>query len=186
MFRAAGKSAQSCRPLWRICIRISREILDPTRGRKLLWDFATVPPESSIKLPGTAVPVPTLYCQRTTIHPFAGNGPSSTKRVIPQNEDPPSCRTRTFTAVPVKKCTKDRTSTRLPDTARTKLIPPATKTHPVARHDRSSSKILLPQNENPSGRVLPVLSLYYRRAKINPVAGNGPSNTKLPIWFVLP
>ena len=72
-----------------------------------------------------------LYYQRTKIHPVAGDGRSSTKVVLPANEDPPGCRRRPFQ---YQRCTtREQKSIRLPETG------------------RSSTKVVLPENENPSG-----------------------------------
>ena len=44
--------------------------------------------------PGTSVPVLKLYFRRTKMHQVAGNGRSSTRVVLPQNENPSSRRER--------------------------------------------------------------------------------------------
>ena len=48
----------------------------------------------SIRLPEAAVPVLNLYCQRTKSYPVGGDSRSSTKVVLPENENPSGCRRR--------------------------------------------------------------------------------------------
>ena len=83
-----------------------------------------------------------------------------------------------------------------------KLYYQRTKIQPVASDGRSSTKVVLPENENPAGRrrrplqyyngtsrerkssqppatAVPVLQLFYQRAKIQPAAGDGRSSTKI-------
>ena len=45
-------------------------------------------PEPCILQPATAVPALKRYYQRTKLQPAAGDGPSSTKVVLPENENP--------------------------------------------------------------------------------------------------
>ena len=49
-----------------------------------------------IMQPATAVPVLKLYYQRTKIQPAVGHGRSSTKVVLPENENPAGRRPRPF------------------------------------------------------------------------------------------
>ena len=108
--------------------------------------------------PATAFPVLKFYYQRMEIQPAAGDGRSSTKLVLSEND----------TAVPVLNLYYQRT-----------------KIQPAAGHGRSSTKLVLPENENPAGRrrrpfqyqtcttrerkssqlpatAVPVLNLYYQ------------------------
>ena len=116
---------------------------------------------------------------------------SSTKVVLPANENL-SSRTPA-TAIPVLELsTREQKSSRPPATAvpvlklcyqRTKSQPAAgnghwstirlfyqrTKIQPAAVDGRSSSKVVLPDNENPAGRrPRPVLKSCYQRTKIQP------------------
>ena len=153
-------------------------------------------------MPRTAVPVLKLYYQRTKIHQVAENGRSSTKVVLPENENPSGRRERPFQ---YSSCTtRERKSIRSPRTAVPvlKLYHQRTKIHQVTENGRSSTKVVLPENQNLSGRrerpfqyssctsterksirpprtAVPVLKLYYQRTKIHQVAESGRSSTKV-------
>ena len=136
------------------------------------------------------------------IHLVAGDGPSSTKVVLPENENPSGCRRRPFQ---YSSCTtRKRKSIRLPETTVPvlKLYYQKTKIHPVTGDGPSSTQVVLPENEIPSGcrgrpfqysscttrernsirlqgTAVPVLKLYYQRTKFHPVAGDGRSSTQV-------
>ena len=151
------------------------------------WPFqyssCTTRERKFIRSPRTAVPLLKLYYQRTKIHQVAEKGRSSTKVVLPKNENPSGRRERPFQYL--SGTTKERK-----------------KIHQVAENGRSSTKVVLPKSENPSGRrerpfqysscttrerkfirsprtAVPVLKLYYHRAKIHQVAENGRSSTQV-------
>ena len=85
-----------------------------------------------------AAPVLKLYYQRIVlpenkkIQPATGNGRSSTKVVLPENENPASRRRRPFQ---YHRCTTRKR-----------------KIQPAAGDGRSSTKVVLAENENPAGR----------------------------------
>ena len=106
--------------------------------------------------------------------PAAGDGSSSTKVVLPGNENPASRRRRPFQ---YGSCTtRER------------------KIQPAAGGGRSSTEAVLPENENPAGRrrrpfqygscttrQRKILKLYYQKTKIQPAAGCGRSSTKVAL-----
>ena len=103
--------------------------------------------------PETAVPVLKLYYQRTEIQQAAGEGDSSTKVVLPENEKssrPPE------KAIPVLKLYYQRTkkSSRPPETAVPvlKLYYKRTNIQPAAGDGGSNTEVVPPENENPAGR----------------------------------
>ena len=108
--------------------------------------------------PTTPVPVLKLYYQRTKIQPDAGDGRSSTKLLLPKNENP--------AGRPVLKLYYQRTKIQL-----------------AAGHSRSSTRLVLPMNGRKSSRTsetaVPVLKLYYQRMEIQPAAGHGGSSTRV-------
>ena len=129
------------------------EIKNPTscRGRPFQYKSCTARERKPIRLPETAVPVLNLDYNRTKIHPIAGDGCSSTTVVLPEIEILSSCRRWPFQS---KSCTaRERKSIRLPETAVPvlKLYYQRAKIHPVAGDGLSSTKLVLPENENPSG-----------------------------------
>ena len=152
-----------------------------------------------------AVPVLKLYYQRTKIQPAAGDGRSSTRVVLPENENPAdrrgrpyqysSCTTRErkssqppATAVPVLKLYYQRTKIQpaaADGRSSTKVVLPENENpasrQPAAADGRSSTRVLLPENENPAGRCRrpPALKLYYQRTKIQPAAADGRSSTRV-------
>ena len=196
---------------WSRCVLSSRKectVMSPTMGH-LHQDLERNPGSNKRK------EIAMGFCNGTTgvIHQVAGNGRSCTYLVPPANDNPPVCPKRPFQ---YKTCnTTERRSSQLPDPnvhgrfgkTKKKILYQRPNINPVAGH--GPHQINTTGDLNPSGcqtrpfqfensttterksirlpeRVLPVLSLYYRRTKINPVAGDSPSNTKLPIWFVLP
>ena len=97
-----------------------------------------------------AVPVLYLYYQRTKIQPAAGHGRSSTKAVLPENENPAGRRRWPFQ---YQRCTtRERKSSRPPEMAVPvlKFYYQRMKIQPTARDGRSSTK------------------LHYQRTKIQP------------------
>ena len=172
------------------------------RRRRFQYERCTTRERKSSRPPETAVPVLKLYYKRTKIQPAAGDGGSSTKVVLPENENPAGRRRRRFQ---YERCaTRERKSSRPPETVVPvlKLYYQRTKIQPAAGDGGSSTKVVLPENENRAGRrrlrfqyercttrerkssrppetAVPVLELYYKRTKIQPAAGDGGSSTKV-------
>ena len=129
--------------------------------RPFQHESCTARERKSRRPPATAVPVLKLYYQRTKIQPAAGDGRSSIKAVLPENENPGG-RTRErkssmppATAVPVLKLYyQTTTSSRPPATAVPvlKLYYQRTKIQPAAGDGRSRTKVVLPNNDNPAAR----------------------------------
>ena len=133
--------------------------------------------------PETAVPVLKLYYQRTRIQPAAGDGGSSTKVVLPENEDPAG---PPETAVPVLQLYYQRT--KIQPARRRRRFQYQSCTTRERRSSRpagdggSSTKVVLPENENPAGSpetAIPVLKLYCKERKSSRLAGDGVSSTEV-------
>ena len=116
----------------------STKVVLPEKGKK------------SSRLPETAGPVLKLYYRRTKIQPAAGDRGSSTCSTRERKSSRPP-----ETAVPVLKLYYQRTKIQpAPETAVPvlKLYYQRTKIQPAAGDDGSSTKAVLPENENPAGR----------------------------------
>ena len=153
------------------------------RERPFQYSSCTTRERKSIRSPRTAVPVLKLYYQRTKIHQVAENGRSSTQVELSVNENPSGRRERPFQ---YSSCTtRERKSIRSPRTAAPVLVNlyyQRTKIHQVAENGRSRTKVVLPENVNPSGRrerPLQYSSCTTRERKIHQVAENGRSTTKV-------
>ena len=101
----------------------------------------------------TAAPVLKLYCQRTKIQPAAGDGGSSTKGVLPENENPAGGDGGSSTRVVLQE-------NQNPAGRRRRRFQCSRRT----TRERKSSR--------PPEPAVPVLKLYHQRTKLQPAAGD--------------